>query len=195
MEGNEVHFRNHISTFPRLPGFHWWWQPTLGSKTDCLRLPKQVATLNPDFCSFGHVPLHSLSHRLVMIRNISSAPVTFAWDEHDMRLQQDGGFTIFPMTGRLDEGDHVMCKVSYLPVLRPELVEADIMCVVQPEEAEEEEDEAFVEEEEKAKKEAEALKAREVEAAAELGHQTLMERQQYAETRDDVASYATRSLP
>lgn len=196
MAGSELHFRNHSSTFPRLPGFHWYWQPTLGSATDRLVLDKQVGSLNPDFCSFGHVPLHSVSHRLVMVRNMSADAVTFTWDDNNQLLQANGGFTIAPMLGRLDAGEHAICKLTYHPVLRAELVEADIVCIVQPEQPPEEEDDNLAEDEEKtAKDAAAAAKRQELEASKASGHQTLMERQQYAETRDGVPCYATRSLP
>jgi len=195
MIGSETQFRNHISTYPRLPGFHWFWQTTLGSKTDRLRLDKQIANLNPDFISFGQVPLHSITHRLVMVRNFTGEPVTFNWDSTSQLLQEDGGFTIAPLSGRLDAYEHVVCKITYYPVLRPELVESEIVCLVQPEQPPEEEEENMVEDEEKKARDAQAAQGK---AAAELksgGHQTLMERQQYAETRDGVACLATRNLP
>jgi len=195
MKGTEVNFRNHISTFPRLPGYHWWWQPTLGSKSDCLVIPKQVGSINPDYVSFGHVPLHSVTHRLVMVRNISTGPVEFSWDDGNQLLVEDGGFNISPMFGRLDSGEHTMCKISYHPTLRPELIESEIVCTVQPEEPPEDEDEDMAAEEDKAAKEAEIARKKADEASKAAGHVTLMERQQYAETRPDIPCLATRNLP
>jgi len=192
--GDELSFRTAKSTFPRLPGFHSPWMPTYGSKTDTLQLQGQVAAMTPDLISFGWVPLFSKQHRLVMIKNVVEEKVTFTWDEN-AELLADSAFEIWPMEGYIEPGGHVICKVTYHPVQRPELIEAEISCSVQPEKAVEIVDDDLGDEE---ASQASAQKRMAEKLAAEqaaLGHQTLMEKQQFATTVDGIPCMYDRNLP
>jgi len=200
---NELQFRHAASTFPRLPGFHQPWMPTLGSKTDCLRLKEQVAVMTPDIVSFGWTPLHTKQHRLVTITNISEDNLTFDWDENDVLLG-GGAFTIAPLRGLLGPGESVMSKVTYHPVLRPELVEASIVVVVRPEEIPEPAsddlddnaggggggDAASMSQKSMARTSMVSKHGGDAEE-----YPTLMERQQHATTVDHIPSHHDRNLP
>jgi hypothetical protein len=198
---NELQFRHHASTFPRLPGFQYPWLPTLGSKTDVLKLKEQVAVITPDIVSFGWTPLHTKQHRLVTITNISEENLTFDWDENDALLA-GGSFTIRPLRGFIPPGESVMSKVTYHPVLRPELVEANIVVVVRPEEMEEPPLDDLADD---PAGDAGSV-ARSVKSLKSVGRQsliggqseeynTLMERQQFATTVDHIPSHHERNLP
>lgn len=194
---NELQFRHAASTFPRLPGFHHPWQPTLGSKTDCLRLKEQVAVMTPDIVSFGWTPLHAKQHRLVTITNVSEGNLTFDWDEHDTLLA-GGSFTIRPLRGLLGPGESVMSKVTYHPVLRPELIEASIVVKVCPEEIPEppsDDLDAGDAQSVAASQKSVARASMVAGQKADDEYPTLMERQQFATTVDHIPSYHERNLP
>lgn len=194
--GDELLFRNAHSTFPRLPGFHTPWNPTLGSKTDGLRLTGQVARLSHDVVSFGWMPLFSKQHRLVLIENISDDSVTFKWDENDPLLA-DNALSIWPLEGLIPPQSHVVCKITYHPLNRPELIEGDVVCSVRPEQPREVLENSLDDDNEAASQ-ASATKQQAAQLAAQqaaLGHETLMEKQQFVTTVDGMPSLHERNLP
>eukprot|EP00656_Telonema_subtile_P001566 TRINITY_DN10687_c0_g2_i5.p1 TRINITY_DN10687_c0_g2~~TRINITY_DN10687_c0_g2_i5.p1 ORF type:complete len:367 (+),score=99.98 TRINITY_DN10687_c0_g2_i5:87-1187(+) len=89
-----------------------------------------------------------------------------------------------------------VCKVTYHPRQRPELIEADIVCTVRPEKLLEATADSLDSGDEGASQAATKAQAAQIAAQqAALGHETLMEKQQYVMTVDGIPSLHDRIHP
>ncbi|KAJ8004474.1 hypothetical protein DPEC_G00136070 [Dallia pectoralis] len=95
-----------------------------------LPLPNQVVYLSEDRVSFGDIPVHSRSTRILFLTNVSNADrVLYAWNITDQAVH------IHPDHGRLAPGESSLCILTLQASGSPTFYQLDLICEVTLEKA------------------------------------------------------------
>ncbi len=141
----------------------------------------QLVVLSHDSVSFGAVPAHSVSRRVVVVHNVTDSPVRFEWDMRHPRFTKI--FEAQPTAGSLQPGECCVCRIR-LKANVPETYKFDALCRVW-DEYEEEQYEAALRELQR--------QAEEAEEEEGMGNQPKRSRRKKAKKRQSVV--ATSTLP
>ena len=87
----------------------------------------QLVVLSHDSVSFGAVPAHSVSRRMVIVHNVTESPVRFEWDMRHPRFTKI--FEAQPTAGSLQPGECCVCRIR-LRANVPETYKFDAVCRV-----------------------------------------------------------------
>jgi hypothetical protein len=87
----------------------------------------QLVVLSHDSVTFGSVPAHSVSRRLVIVHNVTDSPVRFEWDMRHPRFTKI--FEVQPTAGSLQPGECCVCRIR-LKANVPETYKFDALCRV-----------------------------------------------------------------
>ena len=99
--------------------------------TQQLLIPGQIGYFTEDILSFGVVPQYSVSHKLVMLRNLAEYDIDFNFNDKTSYLLSLGIYitlslgintitiiiitglvSVFPTVGRIERGQHAMINVT-----------------------------------------------------------------------------------
>ena len=100
-----------------------------------LHVAGALGILSHEVLSLGCMPVNSLQRRIVIVSNTWDLPVAFEWDLDQMAHEVgciDGELTVTPASGRLEVGERAMCKLVFKSGLRPQILEGEIRCTIQP---------------------------------------------------------------
>lgn len=98
------------------------------SNTQQLQIPGQIGYFSEDMLSFGIVPQYSVSHRMALLRNLADHDIDFSFNDKTSYLLSLGTeiivyyyliviiilglVSVFPLTGRIERGQHAMINVT-----------------------------------------------------------------------------------
>jgi hypothetical protein len=98
-----------------------------------LFIPEQLACLSVEQLAFGDVPQGSVKTQVVVLRNLhATTALEFEWDPMHPLLQA-GTLRFHPRSGRLDVGQHVMCKLTMDAASCPSgqaVIVSDVQCLI-----------------------------------------------------------------
>jgi len=100
-----------------------------------LQVPGALGILSHEVLSLGCMPINSLQRRVVIVSNTWDLPVTFSWDLDQMAHDAgciDGELSVIPAHGRLEVGEKAACKLIFQSGLKPQILEGEIRCRMQP---------------------------------------------------------------
>lgn len=100
-----------------------------------LAVPGRAARFASDSVDFGHVPMHSQVHRLLILKNecerhgSDACAFTYQWDPSHP-LVADGTVTFSPARGELAPGEKLLVRVSVHTASEAVVVNHDIACLI-----------------------------------------------------------------
>lgn len=99
--------------------------------TQKVMIPGQTAKLSHDHIDFGDIPQDAKTHRLVVLRGLGASATRYQWDDqHPLILSKR--LKIYPMSGTVKAGSHVVLRISLKANTMPSTVASEVACVLIP---------------------------------------------------------------